>query len=95
MIRRAAVATWLTVVVYRTLTAGVAFNRELVLVYIATGLVAHRKTTGKGGSSVYVLTPNGRSLSKLLTALYDWGPEHARAYNVRVGEPLKILTAKN
>jgi len=31
---------WAIVIVYRTLTAGVAFNRELVLAYIATGLVA-------------------------------------------------------
>jgi PAP2 superfamily len=40
LFRRAAVATWVIVIVYRTLTAGVAFNRELVLVYVATGLVA-------------------------------------------------------
>ena len=40
VVRRAAVATWATVLVYRTLTAGVAFNRELVLVYVATGLLA-------------------------------------------------------
>ncbi len=40
LIRRAAVATWAFVIVFRTLTAGVAFNRELILLYIATGLVA-------------------------------------------------------
>src|SRR5512146_2452298 len=40
LMRRAAVTTWVAVIVYRTLTAGVAFNRELVLLYIATGLVA-------------------------------------------------------
>jgi membrane-associated phospholipid phosphatase len=40
LIRRGAVTTWAIVIVYRTLTAGVAFNRELVLAYIATGLVA-------------------------------------------------------
>lgn len=40
IIRRAAVAAWVVVVVYRTLTAGLAFNREWLLVYIATGLIA-------------------------------------------------------
>lgn len=40
LLRRAAVTTWVVVIVYRTLTAGVAFNRELVLLYIATGLLA-------------------------------------------------------
>jgi hypothetical protein len=40
LIRRVAVATWVVAILYWTLTAGVAFNRELVLVYIATGLVA-------------------------------------------------------
>jgi hypothetical protein len=38
--RRAAVATWVGVVVYRSLTSGFAFNRDLLLVYIATGLMA-------------------------------------------------------
>ena len=40
LIRRAAVTTWALVIVFRTLTAGVALNRELILLYIATGLVA-------------------------------------------------------
>jgi PAP2 superfamily len=40
LIRRAAVTTWAIVIVFRTLTAGVPFNRELILAYIATGLVA-------------------------------------------------------
>ena len=38
--RRVAVTTWALVVAYRTLTDGLAFNRELVLLYIATGLIA-------------------------------------------------------
>lgn len=38
--RRMAVTTWALVVVYRTLTDGLAFNRELLLLYIATGLIA-------------------------------------------------------
>ncbi len=40
LIRRAAVTAWAIFIVYRTLTAGVALNRELVLVYVATGLAA-------------------------------------------------------
>jgi hypothetical protein len=38
--RRVAVTTWTLVVAYRTLTDGLAFNRELLLLYIATGLAA-------------------------------------------------------
>jgi PAP2 superfamily len=38
--RRMAVTIWALVVVYRTLTDGLAFNRELLLLYIATGLIA-------------------------------------------------------
>ncbi|MGH3524819.1 MAG: phosphatase PAP2 family protein, partial [Mycobacterium sp.] len=38
--RRLAITAWALVVVYRTLTEGLAFNRELLLLYIATGLIA-------------------------------------------------------
>jgi hypothetical protein len=38
--RRVAVATWTLIVLVRTLTTGVAFNRELLLLYICTGLIA-------------------------------------------------------
>jgi hypothetical protein len=38
--RRAAITVWVLVVAYRTLTDGLAFNRELLLLYIATGLIA-------------------------------------------------------
>lgn len=38
--RWVAVAVWATVVVWRTVTDGFAFNRELLLVYICTGLIA-------------------------------------------------------
>ena len=38
--RRAAITIWALVVTYRTLTDGLAFNRELLLLYIATGLAA-------------------------------------------------------
>ncbi|WP_421845812.1 phosphatase PAP2 family protein [Mycobacterium sp.] len=38
--RRAAIAVWALVVVHQTLTAGFAFDRGLLLLYISTGLVA-------------------------------------------------------
>ncbi len=38
--RRVAIAIWAFVVVFRTATTGLAINRELLLVYICTGLVA-------------------------------------------------------
>ena len=38
--RRVAVTTWAVVVGYRTATGGLAFNRELLLLYICTGLLA-------------------------------------------------------
>jgi hypothetical protein len=38
--RCTAVAAWAGLVVYRSLTSGFAFNRDLLLVYIATGLMA-------------------------------------------------------
>lgn len=38
--RRVVVATWAAIVVYRTVTTGFAFNRELLLLYICTGLLA-------------------------------------------------------
>lgn len=40
LVRRVALAIWAVVVVFRSSTAGLAFNRELLLVYIATGLIA-------------------------------------------------------
>ena len=40
IVRRVAIATWVVVVGYRTATTGLAFNRELLLLYICTGLLA-------------------------------------------------------
>ena len=40
LVRRIAIATWLAVIVYRTATTGLAFDRDLLLLYIATGLAA-------------------------------------------------------
>ncbi|HXO81238.1 MAG TPA: phosphatase PAP2 family protein [Mycobacterium sp.] len=56
--RRVAVSTWALVVTYRTVTDGVAFNRELLLLYIATGLIA--ASIGRG--------------HKVVTVLRDWLP---------------------
>ncbi len=44
---------WALVVGYRTCTGGLAFNRELVLVYIATGLIA--ASIGRGRKTVMVV----------------------------------------
>jgi hypothetical protein len=40
IVRRVAVTIWAIVVAYRTITEGFAFNRELLLLYIAVGLAA-------------------------------------------------------
>lgn len=52
-LRYAAVAIWATVIVYRTVTDGFAFNRELVLVYISTGLMA--ASIGQGRRMLQVI----------------------------------------
>jgi PAP2 superfamily len=51
--RRVAVATWAAIVVYRTSTTGFAFNRELLLLYICTGLLA--ASIGQGRRMLYVI----------------------------------------
>jgi hypothetical protein len=56
--RRMSVTTWALVVAYRTLTDGLAFNRELLLLYIATGLIA--ASIGRG--------------HKVLRVVCDWLP---------------------
>ena len=40
LVRRTAITIWALVMTYRTLPDGLAFNRELLLLYIATGLIA-------------------------------------------------------
>lgn len=40
IVRRAAIAVWAVFIIFRTWTTGFAFNRELLLVYICTGLIA-------------------------------------------------------
>ncbi|OBK73085.1 phosphatase PAP2 family protein [Mycobacterium sp. 1164985.4] len=53
LVRWVAILTWATVIVYRTITSGFAFNRELVLLYIATGLLA--ASIGQGRRMLYVV----------------------------------------
>jgi hypothetical protein len=53
LIRWAAIAVWAFVIVYRTITDGFAFNRELLLLYIATGLVV--ASIGRGRRMLYVV----------------------------------------
>jgi hypothetical protein len=52
-LRWAAVAVWAVVIVWRTVTDGFAFNRELLLVYICTGLAA--ASIGQGKRVIYVV----------------------------------------
>jgi hypothetical protein len=51
--RQAAVAVWAVVIVYRTATTGFAFNRELLLLYICSGLIA--ASIGQGRRVLYVV----------------------------------------
>jgi len=53
ILRYVAILVWAAVVVYRTVTDGFAFNRELLLLYIATGLLA--ASIGQGRRMLYVI----------------------------------------
>jgi hypothetical protein len=53
IVRWVAIVVWASVVVYRTFTDGFAFNRELLLLYIATGLLA--ASIGQGRRMLYVI----------------------------------------
>jgi PAP2 superfamily len=53
IVRRIVIAIWAAVVVYRTITNGFAFNRELLLLYICTGLLA--ASIGQGRKMLYVI----------------------------------------
>ena len=65
--RRFAVSTWALVVTYRTVTDGVAFNRELLLLYIATGLIA--ASLGRG-HKVFIVVRDWLPFA-LVLVLYD------------------------
>jgi hypothetical protein len=66
--RRIAVTVWAAVVVYRTVTDGLAFNRELLLLYIATGLIA--ASIGRG-HKVFAVVRDWFPLA-LVLVLYDF-----------------------
>lgn len=53
VLRYGTIAIWAAVVVYRTVTDGFAFNRELLLLYICTGLLA--ASIGQGRRMLYVV----------------------------------------
>ncbi len=53
VVRWIAIAVWAAVVVYRTVVDGFAFNRELLLLYICTGLAA--ASIGQGRRMFYVI----------------------------------------
>nr|WP_236735343.1 phosphatase PAP2 family protein [Mycolicibacterium peregrinum] len=53
ILRYCAITGWAAVVIYRTVTDGFAFNRELLLLYIATGLLA--ASIGQGRRMLYVI----------------------------------------
>ena len=58
---------------------------------MSSGLIAHRRE-GRGASpGTYSLAAKGRSLSKVLHQLYQWGHENAAKFHVEVGEPLKAF----
>ncbi len=53
LLRRIAIAVWVAVVGYRIATTGIAFNRELLLLYISTGLLV--ASIGQGRRMLYVV----------------------------------------
>jgi hypothetical protein len=53
IVRWVAIAAWAAAVIYRTVTDGFAFDRELLLLYIATGLLA--ASIGQGRRMLYVI----------------------------------------
>jgi hypothetical protein len=53
ILRWVAIAVWAFVIIFRTATDGFAFNRELLLLYIATGLLA--ASIGQGRRMLYVI----------------------------------------
>ncbi|MDT5095161.1 MAG: hypothetical protein QOH60_4524 [Mycobacterium sp.] len=84
IIRRVAVTIWATVVVFLTVTDGVAFNRELLLLFIATGLAAasigrHRVLTVSRDwlpfAVVLLLYDISRGAAKLVGTPTMWQPQ--------------------
>jgi DNA-binding HxlR family transcriptional regulator len=52
------------------------------------GLIARAQAV-RGKPETYALAAKGRSLSRVLKELYDWGETHAAAFGVTVGHPLR------
>ena len=53
ILRWVAIAIWATVIIYRTVTVGFAFNRELVLLYVCSGLAV--ASIGQGRRMLYII----------------------------------------
>ena len=53
VVRWIAIAIWAAVIIYRTVTDGFAFNRELVLLYVCTGLAV--ASIGQGRRMLYIV----------------------------------------
>ena len=53
IVRWIAIAIWAVVIIYRTVTDGFAFNRELVLLYVCTGLAV--ASIGQGRRMLYII----------------------------------------
>jgi DNA-binding HxlR family transcriptional regulator len=58
---------------------------------VSLGLVTHRKGDGQTSSDIYALAARGRSLTKILRLLYEWGTDNATDFHVKVGDPLEML----
>jgi hypothetical protein len=77
--RRTAITAWVLVVAYRTVADGLAFNRELLLLYIATGLIA--ASIGRG-HKVFAVVRDWLPFA-LVLVLYDL----SRGAAILVGAP--------
>lgn len=66
LLRRLAIALWASVIVFRTATTGLAFNRELILMYICAGLLA----AGIGRRSVLLVIRDWLPFA-LVLVVYD------------------------
>ena len=53
------------------------------------GLVDRSKSEDRDRSEVYALSARGKSLSRILAELYNWGDANAVAFGVTVGHPLR------
>lgn len=61
----------------------------------ALGLVTHRPAGAGRRPGTYTLTSKGHLLDAVLRHIHTWGLENARAFGVKVGDPMKGLRARN